>query len=120
MDYTIPLWGIITVIGSFVIIVGWALIKMYFSDKSNKEAIAQNKLYFETALEKSIIKSNTAIEKIEKEMYYQEKAINSFKKEIDEKLDKYKIATDSKLSEINNIMVETKTLVKLLVDDRIK
>lgn len=98
INYTIPLWGIITIVGTSIITISWSLINTYFISKANKKSI----------------------EKIEKEMYYQEKAINSFKKDIEQKLDEHKKATDTKLSDISHIVIETKTLVKLLVDNKIK
>jgi hypothetical protein len=58
--------------------------------------------------------------KLENELLHQEKTINNFKKEINEKLDAHKTATDLKLTSINNTLIETKTLVSLLVNDRIK
>lgn len=98
IDYKIPLWGIISTFIIIVVPVVWALINNHFSLKANTKEIA----------------------KIENEMYYQEKAINSLRKDLEQKLDDHKKATDEKLSSINATAIETKTLVKLLVDNKLK
>lgn len=97
-NYVLPLNHVIITLIPFFLVVVWALINMFFNNRNNKKSI----------------------DKLEKEMYYQERAIDTFKKEIDGKLDKYKTATDNKLGNISENIGETKTLVKLLVDNKIK
>lgn len=98
INYTIPLWGIVTVTGSLFITTTWALINMFFSTKDNK----------------------AAIKKLEEEVYYQERSIKKLKEDIEAKLNSHKRDTDNKLGDINKSVIETQTLVRLLVDNRIK
>lgn len=97
-SYLLPPTHVVVILIPFLITAVWALITMFFNNKNNRKSI----------------------DKLEKEMYYQERAIDTFKKEIDEKLDKYKTATDNKLGNISENIAETKTLVKLLVENKIK
>lgn len=87
VTYSIPIWQILL----FIIAVGWALIKMFFKQKTHTIELASHK-----------------------------DDIKSIKKDLEEKIDRHKIANDQSLKEINNIVVETKTLVQLLVQDKIK
>lgn len=120
IDYKIPLWGIISTLVLLVAPMAWSIITMFFGLKSNtKELVLLKKSHDEQIkdLEKS---HDDQIKGIKDEIYHQERAISSFKKDIEEKLDKHKHATDQKLSSINDITVETRTLVKLLVDNKLK
>ena len=98
ITFTLPLWGIIVLIVTTGTPVIWGLISMYFKQQN----------------------MNNEIKSVKNEQVHQEKTIVSLKKDIEDKLDKHKTATDNKLHEINNIAVETKTLVQLLVQDKIK
>lgn len=123
-DYTIPIWGVIVFV---VIPVALILLKMFITqgvhnDKiklQDKQMILMEKTYKERidAIENS---NKLSIDEIKKDLHSQEKTLSNLKKDIEEKLDKHKIATDSKLSSINDSVIETKTLVKLLVENRIK
>lgn len=123
-DYTIPIWGVIVFV---VIPVALILLKMFITqgvhnDKiklQDKQMILMEKTYKERI--DTIENSNKlSIDEIKKDLHSQEKTLSNLKKDIEEKLDKHKIATDSKLSSINDSVIETKTLVKLLVENRIK
>jgi len=108
IDYTIPLWGIIVFLISTLGPTIWGLITMYFLGKENRKEINSLKTSYDDS-----------IKALKQELYFQETAINAFKKDIEDKLDKHKIATDVRLSNINDGIIETKTLVKLLVENRI-
>lgn len=109
IDYKIPLWGIVSTFVIVIIPVAWGLINNHFSLKANTKEISDLK-----------VSHDTQIKQITDEMYHHEKAIDNLRKDIELKLDEHKHATDQKLSSINDIMIETKTLVRLLVDDRLK
>jgi cell division protein FtsB len=93
VNYTIPLWSILT----FIIPVIWGLIRMYFNQIQMKKDIVKQE------------EDNIALRD----------NIMGIKKEIEDKLDRHKQATDAKLEAINSISIETRTLVKLLVDNKI-
>lgn len=97
-DAVIPVWGLIVLAVPFIT---WIIV-MIFTHKSKISSLEASRKEMKT------------------ELSSQEKSITSFKKEIEDKLDKHKISTDSKLNEINTNMVATKTLVELLVANRIK
>ncbi len=71
--------------------IAWGMIKMFFKQNNHSEELKAHK-----------------------------DDIKSIKKDLEDKIDRHKIANDASLKEINNIVVETKTLVKLLVDDKLK
>lgn len=94
VDNTIPLWGIITILGSFGLTIGWNIVKLYFSDKTR---------------ERDMELVHTKILDIENEL-------DKHRVESDKKIDEVK----SSITTMNNNLIEVKTLVKLLVGDRIK
>lgn len=95
---TFPLWTVILTIIPFILGIIWALIKMFFNQKATHNRV-------------------TAV--IE-DMKHHENKVDNLKKDLENKLDRHKIANDNKLSEMNNTMIATKTLVELLVQDKIK
>lgn len=98
IDYNIPLWGIISMIAVGIVPMVWSLITMYFGLKQAQKELAD----------------------LKEDIGNQEKSIAVFKKGIEEKIDDHKMSTDSKLSVISNTMISTKTLVELLVNNKLK
>lgn len=98
VNYVFPLWSIIMTLICIILPVVWSLIKMYFKQIALSEKIKA----------------------VENKALSQDNAIIHFKKDIEDKLDRHKFATDTKLGELNNIMVEVNTMTKLLVGDKIK
>ncbi len=94
IDYNIPLWGIIT----FIVSITWVLISMYFRVERLKSK--QKETEDEIAGIFVMLDMN--------------------KKDLEAKMDSHKVYADSRLLEINNIVVSTKTLVELLVQNKIK
>lgn len=95
---TVPLWGLVTLVISTGLPIIWGLISMYFKQQSMKEDFKV----------------------LQKDVEQQEKSITALKSEIEAKLDRHKASTDTRLMEINNTAIATKTLVELLVNDKIK
>lgn len=120
IDTTIPLWGIITLLVTLGLPLTWAIITMWFNIKQGEKDLSLHKESHKLELIELREASRLAITKLEQDMFHQEKFINGFKKDIEEKLDRHKLATDTKLNDMNELMVETKTLVKLLVDNKLK
>jgi hypothetical protein len=94
VDSTIPLWAVLSTLGSCILFAIWNMVKLYFSDK---QRITE------------LVAISTKINLVEIE------------------LDKHKVDSDKKIDEvkasINSMrdnLIEVKTLVKLLVGDRIK
>ena len=109
VNYTLPFWTIVIFIVPAIIGIIWTLIKMFFHQKDTYTRIKIMES-LQSAQEKSLLN-------LEKD--HQDK-VDTLKKDLESKLDRQKIATDGKLTEINNIMIETRTMVKLLVEDKIK
>lgn len=97
INYSFPLWTIILTLVLFIVPIIWGLIRMYFNQIQMKEDILRQ----------------------DKEITSVKDGMITIKKDIEYKLDRHKQATDEKLSKINDITVETHTLVKLLVDNKI-
>ncbi len=74
-----------------LITISWAIIKMFFKQSNHSILIEQNKL----------------------------DTLN-LKKDLESKLDRHKTENDLKLTELTKTSIETNTLVKLLVEDKIK
>lgn len=106
---TLPLWGLISTVIVMGVPIIWGLISMYFKQIAMKDKLI--------SIEKD---TKTKLLSIEIDVAHQEKSINTFKRDIEAKLDKHKAANDNKLAEMNNTMIETKMLVQLLVQDKIK
>lgn len=120
IDYNIPVWGIITTVLSIVIIIIYPLFATYFTVQNHKRTIVNHKNKFEDIndkLEDAKIHFDETIKVIENK---NSSELSNLKKDIEDKLDRHKNATDNKLSELNNTMIATKTMVELLVGDRIK
>lgn len=98
INYTLPVWTVVVAIITIAIPIIWSLIKMYFNYTNLKDQIKNMQVHIE----------------------FQEKSIATIKKDIEDKLDRHKTSNDQRLMEINNTMIATKTLVELLVADKIK
>ena len=109
VNYVVPLWSIIITLVPFLIGGIWALITMFFNAKATYRRVV--------ALETMQKTYEITIVNLEKD--HQDKT-DTLKKDLEAKLDRHKTATDSKLSEMNNILVEIRTMVNLLMSDKIK
>lgn len=116
----IPLWGIIATLITLGVPIIWGIISMHFGQKANETMFINLKNSVDTQMEDFKDTHNKEITTIKQDMHSQEKAISTFKKDIEEKLDKHKLATDIKLGTIGESVVRTETLVRLLVDNKLK
>jgi len=98
INYSIPLWTIILTLFLFIVPIIWGLIRMYFN---------------QIQMKKDILRQDKEIASVKEGMII-------IKKDIEDKLDRHKQATDEKLSKINDVTIKTYTLVELLVGDKIK
>lgn len=103
IDTTIPLWGIITGVGTAIGIAVWNGVKLYFNNKTMSARILEEKdqrIALSSRLEN--VKTQFSIE------------LESHKKDTDKEF----MRINTKLDNQNTTLVEVKTLVKLLVGDR--
>lgn len=95
---SIPLWnvaiGLVLLISPLV----WGLVKMFFSLKRSNEKLIELSL--------KVIK--------------QDELIVSFEDKYDSKFDAYKNSIERRLNLINETVIATKTMVELLIQDKIK
>lgn len=94
----IPIWGIITSGIIFLVPIVWAIIKMFFR----------------------VDLHNSRIKNTEDNIKLIETNMLKMKGDIEDKIDRHKIETNVRLTEINNTGIATKTLVELLVNNKIK
>lgn len=117
MTFSTPV--VVTLVVTSIPII-WGAINVYFGLKANKVQVMTLKNSIDTQMQDFKETHNKEITSIKQDMHSQEKAINTFKKDIEEKLDKHKLATDMKLGSIGESVVRTETLVRLLVDNKLK
>lgn len=104
-DVTIPVWGIVVFLTPIISGGVWVLIKMFFFNKSSKERM--------DLFENKLIHSDIRHDNFEKE--FNNKIIQvraDFEKEFEKQ--------DTRMEKILEKQIETQTLVKLLVDNKIK
>lgn len=120
INYEIPLWGIILLILGGLSAVGVPLLTTFFTVKDHKKIIVSHKNKFneyEIKIESNKNHFDVALKSIEEKNSIE---LSNLKKDIENKLDRHKNATDNQLAALNNTMIATKTMVELLVGDRIK
>jgi hypothetical protein len=104
-EITVPIWGLIVLLAPFVATGIWALINMFFFNKASKERMDS----FEKKMKAMDIRHDKS------DADFNEKLMHvraDFEKEIEK--------MDNNLAKILEKQVETQTLVKLLVDNKIK
>lgn len=109
MNIVVPIWGIVLGIVSYLTPIAWAIITMFFAQKETKRILESIEIQIENQ-EKLIQLIDT---KFETKHSHLENAVN-------DKFDRFKDSVQLKLTEINNTVISTKTLVDLLVGDKIK
>ena len=109
MNITIPMWSIIIAIIVYLTPIIWAVITMYFTQDKTKIILTAITLQIENQ-QKLISFFDTKFELKH----------DTLEKDINYKIDKVKDTVQNKISEMNNNIIKTQTLVELLVSDKIK
>jgi len=104
-DVTVPVWGVIVFVTPIIGGAIWAIIKMFFFNKSSKERM--------DLFEDRLIHTDLRHDNFEKD--FNDKILrvrNEFEKEIEKQ--------DGRMEKILEKQIETQTLVRLLVDNKVK
>lgn len=108
-DTTIPLWGVVTGSLAFGGTITWAMIKLFFKSQSMGTKVNEIDLEQKFLVKQIEDRLSAAREK-------SQAALEVHKKETDKEFARI----NDKLNAQNTVLIEVKTMVKLLVDNKIK
>ncbi len=98
VNYAFPLWTVVLATIGFLFSAGLTLVNMFYTQRETKTVL------------------NAVLLRLDN----QDKILTLFQNEIEGKFEKHKEGTDGNYRELNKTLIETRTYVKLLVENKIK